>query len=239
MIIGITERGDVQYDDSWITKFEKTDFSILISKGLPKNQKFVIENKNKIIFHATTTGLGNSIYEPNVINPKQRLDDLNVFCNNGFPKKQVVIRVDPIIATKDLLKKAIFAINYATYLGFNRFRYSFLDMYSHVEKRFKSANLEIPKIDNELIKQFLIQMKKFEKNHNVIFETCAENNINIPYTHKIGCISENDMKILNINGELLDSNIKQRPLCLCPKGKTELLTNKKQCPNKCIYCYWR
>jgi len=31
----------------------------------------------------------------------------------------------------------------------------------------------------------------------------------------------------------------QRKGCMCLKGKTELLTEKRICPSGCLYCYWK
>ena len=117
MSIGITERGDIEFDNQWMFRFHNMDFCILISKGLPpiQGQNFMKNNADRIIFHATTTGYGGSILEPNVMPYKQRLDKLKVFCDDGFPINQVVIRVDPIISTQKGVELAKNVIQYASH----------------------------------------------------------------------------------------------------------------------------
>ena len=85
MSIGITERGDIEFDNEWMFKFHKMDFCILISKGLPpiNGQNFMKNNADKIIFHATTTGYGGTILEPNVIPYVERLNKLKAFCDDA------------------------------------------------------------------------------------------------------------------------------------------------------------
>lgn len=65
------------------------------------------------------------------------------------------------------------------------------------------------------------------------FESCAENT-----RYKLGCISEKDLKILDVNIDTISGDW-QRKYCLCLGNKKELLSNKKRCRHKCLYCYWR
>lgn len=233
MKIGITERGDIAFDSQWVDRFDEMDFSILISKGLPSSnlQFFMIENSDKIIFHATTTGYGGTILEPNIVDFKTRIDKLRLFCES-FPLSHVVIRVDPIICTSKGIAVAEKVIAYAINSGFNRFRYSFIDMYPHVKDRFIKAGLPIPTVD---INSTLAMINVFEKKYPglISFESCAENT-----KHQVGCISSRDLDILGLKGEL-NGSANQRKGCLCPFGKTELLNRKHPCPHNCLYCYWK
>lgn len=234
MKIGITERGDATFDLQWMNKLDQMDFCILISKSLPKKevQDFMIQHSNKIIFHATTTGYGSTILEPNVIDYEKRIDMLREFCDSGFPMSHVVVRVDPIIPTKKGINRANQVISYAVCCGFRRFRYSFIDMYPHVKDRFMKAGLPVPTVDTN---SALAMIADYEKAYpdKFIFESCAENT-----KHQIGCISQRDLDILGLSGELYGSS-NQRKGCLCPGGKTELLSRRHPCPHQCLYCYWK
>ena len=64
-------------------------------------------------------------------------------------------------------------------------------------------------------------------------EACAENT-----KHQLGCISQKDFDILGITEQAEPAGF-QRKGCMCIAGKTELLSSKVQCPNKCLYCYWK
>lgn len=100
---GITERGDIAFDDGWINPVRNGDVSaaILISKGMPtpSGKETMLAMKDRLIFHATTTGFGGTILEPNVKPAKDRLKEVADFCKVGFPESHVVIRVDPMIPT--------------------------------------------------------------------------------------------------------------------------------------------
>ena len=63
-------------------------------------------------------------------------------------------------------------------------------------------------------------------------ELCGE-----PDMETTGCISEIDCRILGV--EPIERDFKQRQECLCLGNKQELLNDKKVCPSKCIYCYWK
>ena len=67
MKIGITEAGDASLDYTWLNKIDSCDGLILITKNV--TDKFIdtiLEHKDKIILHATCTGMGGTIIEPNV-----------------------------------------------------------------------------------------------------------------------------------------------------------------------------
>ena len=75
--IGVTEAGDSGLDFSWTNKIDKTSMTVLITKSV--NDKFienVLKFKDKIILHATITGYGNTIVEPNVKDYKWSFNQL-------------------------------------------------------------------------------------------------------------------------------------------------------------------
>jgi len=71
MKIGITERGDPVFDDSWVAWCKEGKPAILITKDPMKllNQciKEFPENPPNIILHASITGWGDTPLEPNVL----------------------------------------------------------------------------------------------------------------------------------------------------------------------------
>ena len=240
---GITERGDIAFSDEYIDKIDKgvVEAAILISKGLPttKGREFMIDNSRKLIFHATTTGLGGTRYEPNVVNLSDRLDGLTDFIAEGFPQSHIVIRVDPIITTPDGFDVARTVIRLAYDLGFRRFRYSFIDLYKHVVQRLKKEGLEVPpkisQVSRTLLSDFVDGFIGMYEARGCIFEACGE------YTrHQVGCISGRDYILCGIDPSKIEQPTwKQRECCLCCAGKVELLSNKSRCPHQCIYCYWK
>jgi hypothetical protein len=63
-------------------------------------------------------------------------------------------------------------------------------------------------------------------------EMCGE-----PGFKSIGCISEKDCEILNV--ENLGGSSDQRTHCTCLANKYEILKAKHPCKHACKYCYWR
>lgn len=65
--IGITEAGDAGLDLSWEPHLERVDGAILVTKNItPSLYDAALRNKDKVILHATMTGYGSSVLEPEV-----------------------------------------------------------------------------------------------------------------------------------------------------------------------------
>ena len=73
--IGITEAGDAGLDLSWVNKLDTVDGAVVITKCIsPEFYDAVLSNKDKLIIHATFTGYGHSVLEPNVPSPYDEFD---------------------------------------------------------------------------------------------------------------------------------------------------------------------
>lgn len=231
-MIGITECGDAGLDFSWVKQVPLTDFSVLITKN-PNNRFIdeVLKVKDKVIVHATITGMGGTVVEPHVPPAYITLGQLSVLINKGFPKEQIVLRIDPIIPTEKGIRTALQVLDSARSLGIKRCRISILDMYKHVEARFRNAGITPPVYDlKQAYKDVLTALQPYMNHWE--FEACAEG-----FPFKCGCISQKDADILN-SSVVLMGNKGQRSGCLCPRNKSELLSCKSQCAHGCLYCYW-
>ena len=81
-------------------------------------------------------------------------------------------------------------------------------------------------------------LKRVKSRHpHIVIESCAEGKLH--ETVQSGCVSEKDISMLGLKVDNVDNAGYQRKGCLCCSAKTELLSEKKQCPYKCMYCYWR
>lgn len=234
MKFGITERGDAGIDFSWVDKL--LDANIIISKYL--NDGLINElvlNKDKIIFHMTCTGFGESVIEPNVHNFWWTHQQALKLIDCGFPVEHIVLRLDPIIPTEKGISTADGVLDCFLDAGIRRVRYSFLDMYPHVKERFAQARLPLPYstfcAPKAMIDNAMKMLDCYEDKYEL--EACAENT-----KHQLGCISQKDFDILGITEQAEPAGF-QRKGCMCIAGKTELLSSKVQCPNKCLYCYWK
>ena len=235
MFIGTTERGDAGLDFSWVNRLYLAN--IIISKNLNDTLiEKLVENKSKVIFHHTVTGLGGTNLEPHVPGLEWSHSQFKKLIAAGFPVEQVVLRIDPIIPHPKTLHYATNVLN--MYVGeVSRVRYSFLDMYPHVIKRFTDAGIGLPyktftapkaSIDNAL--QVLNSYKK-----HFTFEACGEF-----VEDKVGCVSQKDLNILNTQITPSSTKCQQRNSCMCMGNKKELLRgNMFPCPHGCLYCFWK
>ena len=136
-----------------------------------------------MIIHATITGFGGTIVELNVMDYKKSIKQLEKLISLGFNKKQIVLRLDPMIPTTKGIRTAESVLKEASKLGIKRVRFSFCDLYPHVKKRFKEAGLTIPydfAPTSQMVKNALSMLLKYENIYEL--ESCAENT-----KYRLGC----------------------------------------------------
>lgn len=244
-IIGITEAGDAGLDLSWEPKLDRVDGAVLVTKQItPSFHDAALRDKDKVILHATMTGFGGTLIEPNVPELQNEFQALLDLVHDGFPKDHVVIRIDPIIPTEYGLNQARRVFDLATGAGFERFRVSVVDMYPHARKRFQAAGIAVPyglngfspspaqlQAVDRLLQEILSAYPR------VRIEACAEPGLKVPI--HCGCISSYDLELLGLDTQDADSAGPQRKNCMCYSGKRELLSSKTQCGHGCLYCYWK
>ena len=239
--------GDAGLDLSWQRKINATAGSIIISKAVNKEfEDALLKYQDKIIYHATCTGLGGTILEPNVPTTLEKLNHILRLLNQGFPATHIVIRIDPLFP-KPMIKyiDEICGINYISNLkiilnfaeeqGIERIRYSYLDLYDHVLKRLKKIARSF-EIDKNYIFDYDTEIQLETIKPGLLYSACAE--YNVPSWHKVGCISNEDLTVLGLFAKF-SGRSKQRPFCLCPGNKFELLNHNTRCEHKCAYCYWK
>lgn len=246
MIIGITEKGDPSIDYAWINKMNLVDGAILITKNLTtKFMEEVLKVKDKIILHVSCTGYGGTIVEPNLPVYQKQLDNVKLLIQRGFPQKQIVIRIDPIIPTEKGIQLVRTVVEYIQ-KDIKRFRISVIDMYPHVVKRFEVAGLPLPferfQATSEQFSALNTELDKLQKEYGVIFESCAE--IFLNSVKQTGCVGKDDIQLLGLELDDTTDTLKgQRPGCLCCSAKSEMLEGLKSenygCAYRCLYCYWK
>lgn len=251
--IGVTEAGDAGLDLSWVGRLCDVDGAIVITKQVSSDFcNAVMENKDKLIVHATITGFGHSVLEPNVPSLYEEQQAVMELVNGGFSWNKVVIRIDPIIPTDKGLHTAFGVFKTFMGMGFNRYRISVIDMYPHVRERFLETGLPLPygsgfspsktqlaAVDNMLraVKEYWAQCDN--NGSELRIESCAEPGLH--ETIQCGCVSayDTDLLGLRVKNDIMDSVGYQRSGCMCYSGKTELLKHKNRCQHGCLYCYWK
>jgi DNA repair photolyase len=228
----ITERGELSHQlsiaEKTMNNSKPEDALLAISKNINNLnlQNFLLKFQNKIIFHATITGFGGTMIEPGVCDWKESIYNLNQLIEKGFPTKQIVLRIDPIIPTDkgiEVAKQVILACPNEV----KRIRFSFIDGYKNISNHLPWNTFHAP------IEQ---QNKALNMLYNNIgdkyLEACGEPQLK----ENTGCISIRDYDILGLPYPQIIFK-KQRKGCLCLNTKTEIL-KKQKCPNGCKYCYY-
>lgn len=238
--IGITESGDPSFH---LEIFDNLyDGNIIITKRLTdKLIDKLIENKHKIILHCTVTGYGGTKVEPFVPDYVTFGKKLQELLDKGFPIEHVVLRVDPIIPTDKGICLALKVMEYFSNLvGVKRVRFSFLDMYDHVKKRFAESDFPIPYEDFhapiDIRYNIVGRISDLAASCGFDIEVCGE-----PGIDSCSCLSQKDIDILGLTDKIMLIGEKgQRQSCHCPSNKRELIKGKpERCENKCVYCFWR
>ena len=239
--IGVTEANEIAFH---LEAFDNLyDGNIIITKRLTETLiEKLIEHQNKIILHLSCTGMGQSRIEPFVPKTDETYKKLIELLDKGFPISHVVLRVDPIVPTEKGIETALGVITAFSGLGIKRLRFSFLDNYKHVKKRFKEEGIKELyggefHAPLELRKEYAAKIE--EVAHDGGFESveaCGE-----PGIESISCLSQRDIDILGLTDKItLEGSAEQRDSCGCPANKTEILKIKPhRCEHNCLYCYWR
>lgn len=253
MKIGITERGDAGINLSWVAKINTVEGVVLITKNITEtfalNVLDLHKKGHKIIVHCTCTGYGGTALEPNVPDYRKQLFALASLIHEGFPADHCVLRIDPIFPSEKGLQKVheVLKYFYSLNTGVTRIRISVVDEYKHVKERYRKHSWSPLYGDNfqasdEQLQYVIDNLAMYQQR----YEICAENRLyqlavnKYPYLFEVaGCISNKDLEIMDTTVVAMHLNPQNRNGCHCLSCKTELLTDRKPCPNGCIYCFWK
>lgn len=234
--IGITERGDAGIHLDWVNAIDYVKFAVLITKNVtPTFINQALKYKDKIIIHLTCTGYGGTPIEPNVPAPVLYHQNVLNLIKAGFPKEQLVLRVDPVTPTDKGIDTACNVLNMFMDTGITRVRFSYLQIYKHVKERFKKRGVQLPYTSfyppEYMRRKFEIILQDYVGVYDI--SSCASSNFDTP------CISQQDADILGVKDIDFTCNHKQRKRCGCPDIKVDMLAYPMQCIHKCLYCYWK
>ena len=239
-LVGITEASEVAFH---LDVFDRLyEANIIITKRLTNALiEKLVEHKDKIILHLTVTGWGGTELEPFVPTASVTRKKFGQLLEKGFPIEHCVLRIDPCVPNKKGLENMCMVVRLFSDTGIKRVRFSVLDMYEHVKKRFKEKDIILPfetfHAPLEQRKHLYDILVGLGKKYGFEVEVCAE-----PGIESISCLSQKDIDILGLTDKIkLEGNKGQRSNCSCPINKKELLDGSdkaKRCKNSCLYCFW-
>ena len=218
----------------------------LITKhdGLPLKE--LLEQPIPKIIHFSITGLGGTKWEPGVMKPNDLLDRIADFIKQGLDPEMVTVRIDPIVPGVTSTQMIENIVKRASEMGIKKIRYSVMDRYKTTSKFVEALGYDYSKYYpqgglhatqeiRDQIDGFMVSMKE---KYGVELFTCAEPNSK--YADKIS--KEACLSVAAVNN-MLGTSIpetatgKQRQLCSCFGGKTDLLRYDNKCSSSCVYCY--
>lgn len=246
---GITETYEPAYDFSWVDNLKIGN--VLITKYL--TDKFIdilCEPivRSKCILHLTVTGMGNTMMEEFVPSIEISVNQLKKLLNKGFPKNQIVLCLSPIIPTVEGINDAIKVLDAFKDFGIRRIRFSTLNMYNHVKRRFLNNNIPLPYLTyscpqymRDNLMNAMLNYFNVTTNESWDSDICAEIDLDEGLILKRACVSQKDLQILNIEDKIkFVGSGKQRSSCMCPDNKKQIIRRRPgQCRHNCLYCYWK
>lgn len=245
-IIRILDGTDNVADKFRNTTYSGKDFAALylITKhdGLPL--KKLLEYKIPKLIHFSITGLGGTKYEPGVMKPDDLLDRIAEFIKQGLDPEMITVRIDPIIPGVTSLEMIEHIIKRSSEMGIKNIRFSVMDQYKTTKQFMENLGYDYSKFyepgklhaKDSVLKAIAKAMAGFKDKYDINLSTCAEP-FDIPGISKEACLS-----VPAVN-KMLGTSIpdtatgKQRALCSCYGGKTDLLKYDNKCASSCVYCY--
>ena len=89
--------------NDWRNKL--TEINIINTKHL--SDEFInicLEEKHRIFLHIVISGMGKTIFEPNIPSVKETFFQIKKLIDSGFPQKQILVIVNPILSNDNGLK---------------------------------------------------------------------------------------------------------------------------------------
>lgn len=137
----------MQNSDSWINKL--TEVNVITTKNYtPEFIDFCIINKHRIFLHVIINGMGKSQLEPNIPSVKEMFTQTSILIKRGFPQKQILIIVNPILNNDNGLKSLTLLLKAFTEFKLLRLRYIKFQLltYKNVDDFKKAKTDESPHI---------------------------------------------------------------------------------------------
>lgn len=249
--IGITNQYDASVDLSIFDRLRPI-FNIIITRDLSSSlflQK-LLEHKTNIILHVIVNGFGNTPMEPYSPHPRKMFMDIQRLIASGFPKNQIILRIDPVIPNEQGISALKLVLETFSSLRIKRCRIRLFhcnkNVYTRVGWNYLNAmgfpNPYYREVENKIYKsaaafhisQLESVLKEYE--HLYEFETCERENLNHSH-YGIGCVSNKDLRVFGVTDVDLQPNFERKDGCLCPVNVVELQKpSKEQCKFKCLHC---
>lgn len=217
-----------------ITKHDGLPIEELLKHPIPK------------IIHFSITTLGGTKWEKGVMKYSDMLDRVKAMLDMGLDPDSVTIRIDPIVPGVTRSEDVEEVIKRSSEMGIKNIRFSILDWYLSTAKYMTALGYDYSKYYNANEKHARVEVRTrienkllgIAKKYGVTLSSCAEPATGNKEIKREGCLSVNAVNnMLGINLPQDSDKTKQRVLCSCFGGKTDLLRYDNKCASVCAYCY--
>lgn len=134
-------------ENGWTTKL--TEVNVIVTKNLTDEfVDFCVMNKHRIFLHIVINGMGKSILEPNIPSVREMFIYTSGLIKKGFPQKQILIIVNPILSNDNGIKSLELLLRAFTEFKLLRLRYIKFQLltYKNVDDFKKQTTDESPHI---------------------------------------------------------------------------------------------
>ncbi len=179
-IISYFKSGNPTINYGWVSLL--TDINVIQTKTI--TDEFInvaIKNKQRMFIHLVITGMGKTVFEPNIDSVKKTFLQLRKLIDNGFPEKQILVVVSPILSNDNGLRALELLLKVFTefrmlrlrYVRFNLLQYKSIStgptpeyLTKQIKEKFVVANDNILKRPTtKSIIQYLTKTQSFYKDY--------------------------------------------------------------------------
>lgn len=231
--------------DIWRPKL--TEINIINTKKI--TDEFInvcLEEKHRIFLHVNITGMGKTTFEPNIPTVKQTFFQLKKLIDSGFPQKQILVCVNPILPNDNGLNALKLLLKIFTEFKMLRLRFVRFTVlnYKQLENgKYTIASEFISKRQGiKTVQMYLVRNESFWKDYYNLIEKYSS----------IICVDKGEESLIGVR-ELLAFGYKNE--WFLPDGKRDKIihyengsrfkpivnllhpTKFVRCSNRCLLCY--
>ncbi len=226
-----------------------TDINIINTKHLTDDFiGFCLQNKNKVFLHVNITGMGETIFEPNIPSVKKTFTQLKKLIDLGFQQKQILVVVNPVLPNENGLKALKLLLRVFTEFKPLRLRYVRFTTLSYRKIDVGGSKTYVISNNNINKRPEIRQVMKYITNASTFFK--EYNNLLRDYKSIITIdkgdeylIGVRELITFNLKNEWIDENNERTKLITYEKNnrfkpQLNLISDKKaiRCANKCLLC---
>ena len=246
-IVSYWKSGDASLSiDKW--KDNLTDINIINTKRLSDEFiEFCANNKSKIFLHIEISGLAQTPFEPNIPTVRENFYQIRKLLDRGFPQRQILVIVNPIIPNENGLKSLKLLLRLFTEFKPLRLRFIRFNLLSYTED--KNGNSIIwnqailGRTELKRVSGFLKKSDSFYKEyHNLLKEYSAIISVDNSTEALIGV---RELLVFGYKNEWFAPDGTREKIINYEKGNkfkpiVNLLSPKKavRCQNRCLLCPW-